>query len=144
MKIAIGSDHAGYECKTIVGEWLISQGYEVADFGTHSKDAVDYPDFSHPVAKAITEGECTLGVLVCGSANGVAMAANKHEGIRAGVCWIPEIASLARQHNNANVCCIPARYVEDEEAKSIIEAFVNAEFEGGRHARRVGKIAHHP
>lgn len=141
MKIAIGSDHAGFERKSFIGEWLVSQGYEVVDFGTHSEESVDYPDFSHAVAKAVSTGDCALGMLVCGSANGVAMAANKHDGIRAGVCWIPEIASLARQHNDANICCIPARFVNNEEATLITSAFLKAEFEGGRHERRVNKIA---
>lgn len=143
MKIAVGSDHAGFKRKVAIVEWLTSHGHEITDFGTYSEDSVDYPEFAHPVAEAVSTHDCDMGVLVCGSANGVAMAANKHKHIRAAVCWIAEIASLARQHNNANICCVPARFVSDEDAKSITEKFFSSEFEGGRHERRVNKIASH-
>lgn len=141
MKIAIGSDHAGFEHKEVLKKWLANNGYEVSDFGTHSLDSVDYPDFAHPVAEAVEKQDASLGVLLCGSANGVAITANKHQGIRAALCWKEEIASLARQHNNANVVCIPARFVTQPQAEKILEAFLNAEFEGGRHSRRVEKIS---
>jgi len=139
-KIAIGSDHAGYDYKKIAIEYLQSKGYECHDFGTHSSDSVDYPDFAHPVANEVETGENTLGVLICGSANGVAMTANKHAGVRAGICWTTEIASLTRLHNDANICCIPARFISEEEMKNILDVFFNTEFEGGRHQNRVNKI----
>lgn len=141
MKIAIGSDHAGFEHKEVLKEWLTNNGYEVSDFGTHSLDSVDYPDFAHPVADAVEKKEASLGVLLCGSANGVAITANKHQGIRAALCWTEEIAALARQHNNANVVCIPARFVSNQEAEKILKTFLQTEFEGGRHSRRVEKIS---
>ncbi len=141
MKIAIGSDHAGFEHKEVLKEWLTNNGYEVNDFGTHSLDSVDYPDFAHPVADAVEKKEASLGVLLCGSANGVAITANKHQGIRAALCWMEEIAVLARQHNNANVVCIPARYVTQQQAEEILKTFLHTEFEGGRHSRRVEKIS---
>ena len=141
MKIAIGSDHAGFEHKEVLKEWLTNNGYEVSDFGTHSLDSVDYPDFAHPVADAVEKKEASLGVLLCGSANGVAITANKHQGIRAALCWTEEIAALARQHNNANVVCIPARYVTQQQAEKILKIFLHTEFEGGRHSRRVEKIS---
>lgn len=139
LKIAIGSDHAGYEYKQILTEALSS--VEIKDFGTYSSESVDYPDFAHPVANAVESGECDLGVLICGAANGVAITANKHQEIRAAICWKEEIAVLARSHNNANIVCIPARFVTPEEAKAIVTTFLNTEFEGGRHANRVDKIA---
>jgi ribose 5-phosphate isomerase B len=139
LKIAIGSDHAGYEYKQILTEALSFA--EVKDFGTYSSESVDYPDFAHPVANAVESGECELGVLICGAANGVAITANKHQDIRAAICWKEEIAVLARSHNNANIVCIPARFVTPEEAKAIVTTFLNTEFEGGRHAGRVEKIA---
>ncbi|MFZ4863483.1 ribose 5-phosphate isomerase B [Sphingobacterium sp. Mn56C] len=141
MKIAIGSDHAGFEYKSQLIVFLQELGYDVKDFGTHSLDSVDYPDFAHPVASSVENGENTLGILVCGSANGVAITANKHQGIRAAIAWQNEIAALARQHNNANIVCIPARFIDIELAKKITETFLTTEFEGGRHANRVGKIA---
>ena len=141
MKIAIGSDHAGFEHKEVLKEWLTNNGYEVSDFGTHSLDSVDYPDFAHPVADAVEKKEASLGVLLCGSANGVAVTANKHQGIRAALCWTEEIAALARQHNNANVVCIPARFVSNQQAEKILKTFLQTEFEGGRHSRRVEKIS---
>lgn len=139
IKIAIGSDHAGFEYKEILKDFL--DDYEVKDFGTHALDSVDYPDFAHPVASAVESGEFTYGILLCGSANGVAITANKHEGIRAGLCWENEVASLVRKHNNANVLCIPARFVSEELAKEITTTFLNTQFEGGRHQNRVEKIS---
>ncbi len=139
IKIAIGADHAGFEYKELLREHLAD--YEVKDFGTYSPDSVDYPDFAHPVASAVENGEFTFGILVCGSANGVAITANKHQQIRAAICWLNELAALARQHNNANVLCIPARFVSEELAKQMADTFITTAFEGGRHAGRVGKIS---
>lgn len=141
QSIAIAADHAGFELKEHIKNYLESQGYAVVDYGTNSPDSVDYPDFAHPLAKAVGAGEHALGFLFCGSANGVSMVANKHQGIRCALCWLPEIAQLARQHNNANVCAIPARFVSDSEAIAIAQQFLSSEFEGGRHQRRVEKIA---
>lgn len=141
MKIAIGSDHAGYEYKSYLIEKLKSWGISVQNFGTDSPDSVDYPDFAHPVSEALGSEEVELGVLICGSANGVAMTANKHPEVRAAICWSKEIALLARQHNNANIICIPARFVSKRMAGSMVKAFIYEKFEGGRHQRRVGKIA---
>ena len=139
IKIAIGADHAGFEYKEILKDFL--QDYEVKDFGTHSENSVDYPDFAHPVASAVESGEFTYGILLCGSANGVAITANKHQHIRAGLCWENEVASLVRKHNNANVLCIPARFVSEELAKEITTTFLTTAFEGGRHQNRVEKIS---
>jgi ribose 5-phosphate isomerase B len=139
ITIAIGADHAGYEYKELLKEHL--QQLELKDFGTNSPDSVDYPDFAHPVANAVEKGEAQLGILVCGSANGVAITANKHQGIRAAICWTEELAELARQHNNANVLCIPARFVSPDLAKAIAQKFLNTSFEGGRHENRVNKIS---
>ncbi|KRT16699.1 ribose 5-phosphate isomerase B [Pedobacter sp. ISL-68] len=139
IKIAIGADHAGFEYKEILKDFL--QDYEVKDFGTYSENSVDYPDFAHPVAAAVENGEFTYGILLCGSANGVAITANKHQHIRAGLCWENEVASLVRKHNNANVLCIPARFVSEELAKEITTTFLTTEFEGGRHQNRVEKIS---
>ncbi len=139
-KIAIGSDHAGFELKEKVKDILLSQGYETKDFGTHSTESTDYPDFAHPVASAVEKKEFELGVLICGSANGVAMTANKHQGVRAAICWNEELASLARQHNDANILCLPARFVEMNLAEKIVDRFLHSSFEGGRHLRRVSKI----
>ena len=141
MKIAIGADHAGYELKEIVKSTLQANNMEVMDFGTNSPDSVDYPDFAHPLSVAVEKKELELGILICGSANGVAMAANKHQGIRAAICWTEELASLARQHNNANVLCLPARFISVELARQIVDAFLKTDFEGGRHATRVNKIS---
>ncbi|MBS7565921.1 ribose 5-phosphate isomerase B [Mucilaginibacter sp. Bleaf8] len=139
LKIAIGSDHAGFSYKQALLEWLPNA--LVKDFGTYSTDSTDYPDFAHPVAAAVESGEFDFGILVCGSANGVAITANKHQGIRAAICWQQQLASLARQHNNANVVCIPERFISLDEAKSIVETFLTTEFEGGRHANRVNKMS---
>jgi ribose 5-phosphate isomerase B len=139
-RIHIGADHAGFELKTKVIEKLKSQGYDVVDHGTHSLDSVDYPDYAHPTASAV-EQEQGKGILICGSANGVAITANKHQGVRAAICWSVEISKLARQHNDANILCIPARFVSESEAMEIVDAFLSTDFEGGRHQNRVNKIA---
>lgn len=139
-KVAMASDHAGYALKQQLKEYLTGLGYEIEDFGTHSEESCDYPDFAHPAARAVESGECAFGVCMCGSGNGIQMTLNKHQGIRAALCWIPEIASLAKQHNNANILVLPARYVSYEEAVKIVDAYLNANFEGGRHQRRIDKI----
>ncbi len=139
--IAIGCDHAGFEYKEIVKEYLKAEGFSVKDFGTNSAVSVDYPDFVHPLAESIEKGETDLGILICGSANGVAITANKHQKIRAAIAWKIELASLARQHNNANVLCLPARFITSEEAKNFAKTFISTDFEGGRHQNRVEKIA---
>lgn len=139
--IALGSDHAGFKFKEEIRLMLGVEGYPVFDFGTFSEDSVDYPDFVHPVATAIEQGEAEYGILVCGSGQGVCITANKHQSIRASLAWNEEIASLSRQHNNANVLCLAERFMELEDVKKIVKAFLNAEFEGGRHDRRVSKIA---
>lgn len=141
IKIAIGADHAGFEYKEMLREMLAELGYEVKDHGTYSTSSVDYPDFAHPVAEAVESKVLDFGVLVCGSANGVAITANKHQQIRAAICWTTEIAALARQHNNANVICVPARFVAQELAKEMVKTFLNTAFEGGRHGDRVNKMA---
>jgi ribose 5-phosphate isomerase B len=140
-KFAIGCDHAGFELKEILKEYLVEKGYQAFDKGTHSLDSVDYPDFAHQVAVSVENNEVDFGVLICGSGNGISIAANKHQGIRAAIAWLPEIATLAKQHNNANILSLPARFVSVEEAKQILEAYLQAEFEGGRHQNRVNKIA---
>jgi ribose 5-phosphate isomerase B len=139
MRIAIGADHAGFAYKQTLMAHL-SQN-ELKDFGTYGTDSVDYPDFAHPVALAVESGEYDLGILICGSANGVAMAANKHQGVRAAICWTVELAVLARTHNNANVLCLPARFISEADAQAICDAFLQTDFEGGRHANRVDKIS---
>jgi ribose 5-phosphate isomerase B len=139
--VAIGSDHAGFEYKEMLIELLQKKGFLVNDFGTDSPDSVDYPDFAHPVSSAVENGTAGWGILVCGSANGVAITANKHQGIRAAICWNTEVAKLARQHNNANIICIPARFVSSEEASQMVDQFIATNFEGGRHQNRVSKIA---
>lgn len=141
--IGICADHAGYELKTYVAEWLKEKGYDVKDFGTHSEERCDYPDFAHPLARAIEAKECELGVAVCGSGNGINMTLNKHQGIRAALCWTEEIAELARQHNNANVLVMPGRFISQEEANKILTIFFSTEFEGGRHQQRIDKIPIH-
>jgi ribose 5-phosphate isomerase B len=140
MKLAIGSDHAGFEYKELLKKKLADQ-HQLKDFGAHSQDSADYPDFAHPVSIAVEGKEFDLGILVCGSANGVAITANKHQGIRAAICWTAELASLARKHNNANILCLPARFIEFELAEEIVDTFLATEFEGGRHATRVNKIS---
>lgn len=139
--IGLGSDHAGFEYKEQLISFLEGKGLAFRDFGTHSKDSVDYPDFAHPVASAVESGELSFGILLCGSANGVAITANKHQGVRAAVCWGEEIAQLAREHNNANIICIPARFVREGDAEKMVALFMTTDFEGGRHQRRVDKMA---
>ncbi len=141
MKIAIGADHAGYDLKEKVKQTLIDMGLEVKDFGPASADSVDYPDYAHPLASAVEKKEFDLGVLMCGSGNGINMTANKHQGIRSALCWTEEIAKMARLHNNANVLAMPARYISEEEGLAILKAFIQTEFEGGRHQKRVDKIS---
>jgi ribose 5-phosphate isomerase B len=140
-KIAIGADHAGFEYKELLKKWLEKAGYPVKDFGTYSSESADYPDFAHLVATGVERKDFDLGLLLCGSANGVAMTANKHQGIRAAICWKEELASVAREHNDANVLCIPARHVPYELAEKILDKFLHSRFEGGRHERRVKKIS---
>jgi|SRR4030095_732642 ribose 5-phosphate isomerase B len=139
-KIAIGADHAGYPIKASIVHWLNRNGYEVLDYGTNSEESTDYPDHIHPVATAVENGEAYEGIILCGSGNGAAMTANKHQGIRAALCWNNELASLARQHNDANILAIPGRYVNEAVALSMVQTFLETPFEGGRHARRVAKI----
>ena len=139
--IAIGCDHAGVDYKDAIKTYIESKGFSVKDFGTYTKDSVDYPDFAHPVATSVENNETAFGILICGSANGVAITANKHAGVRAAICWGDELASLARQHNDANVICIPARFVDESTAIKMVDTFMNTAFEGGRHEGRVRKIA---
>ncbi len=139
--IPIGCDHAGYELKERVKAFLVEKGYEVKDYGTHSIDSTDYPDYAHAVANHVENEKDVLGVLICGSGNGISMTANKHQGIRCALCWLPELAELARQHNDANIISLPARFVSEEIALEMVEKFLNTEFEGGRHANRVNKIS---
>ena len=136
----MASDHAGFELKTLLKDYLKQKGYEIKDFGTYSTDSCDYPDFAHPAAEAIEKGECEFGVCMCGSGNGIQMTLNKHQGIRAALCWLPEIAALAKQHNNANILVLPARFISNDDAIKIAEAYLDAEYEGGRHQRRIDKI----
>ena len=140
MKIAIACDHAGFEYKEKLVEYLRSKGNEVKDFGTNSPESMDYPDTVHPLAVAVENGEFEKGIVLCGSGNGVSITANKHQGIRCALCWNVEIAWLARLHNDANVCAIPARFIAYEEAEEIVARFLSTAFEGGRHQRRVEKI----
>lgn len=140
MHVHIGSDHAGYALKGELTQFLRESGFTVEDHGTYTDQSVDYPDFAHPVADAV-ERDGVRGILICGSANGVCITANKHQGIRAALCWTEEIAGLARQHNDANIVCVPARFVTSEQARSIVKRFLETPFEGGRHTQRVNKIA---
>lgn len=140
IKVAFASDHAGYELKQKLENYMESKGYEVVDFGTHSTESCDYPDFAHPAAEAVEKGECAFGIAMCGSGNGISMTLNKHQGIRAALCWLPELAALAKQHNNANILVLPARFISYEEAVKIVDAYLDATFEGGRHQRRIDKI----
>jgi len=141
MKVAIGSDHAGFLLKEKLKAYLQDKGFKVIDFGAYSEERADYPDFAHPVAKSVETKEVDFGLIMCGTGNGINMAANKHKGIRAALCWNPEIAALARQHNDANVLTLPARCITEEEAIKIVDAFFNTAFEGGRHTERVNKIS---
>jgi ribose 5-phosphate isomerase B len=140
MKIAVASDHAGFERKQAVLKFLQEKGIEFKDFGAYSGESSDYPDYAHPLAEAVSKGEFDEGITLCGSGNGINMTANKHQGIRSAICWMPEIAKLARLHNDANVCALPARYISDEEAVEIVQIFLSTEFEGGRHQTRINKI----
>jgi ribose 5-phosphate isomerase B len=139
--IPIGSDHAGFELKQAIIDHLTKVGFELKDFGCYSKDSIDYPDFGHPVASMVEENEGMLGILICGSGNGINMTANKHQGVRSALCWKKELAELSRSHNNANIIALPARFISEEEALEMVDAFLNTSFEGGRHALRVDKIA---
>jgi ribose 5-phosphate isomerase B len=141
MKISIGNDHAGPDYKKAIVHFLLANGHEIINHGTNTFDSVDYPDFAHPVATDVESGTADLGIVICGSGNGIAMTANKHQGIRAALCWTNEISALARQHNNANVISIPARFTSIPQAVEIVSTFINTEFEGGRHATRVDKIS---
>ena len=140
LPVAIGADHAGYEYKEAIISFLDGKNLKYQDFGTYSPDSVDYPDFAHPVASAVENGSASFGILICGSANGVAITANKHQNIRAAICWGEELADLARKHNNANIICIPARFVREGDVEKMLSIFMNTAFEGGRHANRVNKI----
>ena len=138
--LGIASDHAGFEMKEELKRFLKEKGYEVKDFGTHSPESMDYPDVAHPLAESIERGEVSQGIALCGSGNGISMTLNKHQGVRAALCWNEELAALARQHNDANVLSLPARFISVELAKRIVEKFLESSFEGGRHLRRVNKI----
>ena len=139
--IPIGADHAGFELKEKIIGYLTEKGYELKDFGCYSTDSIDYPDFGHPVAQMVEENEGMLGILICGSGNGISMTANKHQGVRSALCWKKELAELARQHNNANIITLPARFITEEEGAEMVDVFLSTEFEGGRHQNRVNKIA---
>ncbi len=138
--IGIAADHAGYELKEALKPMLGEMGYEVKDFGTHSTESMDYPDVAHPLAQGVQSGELCCGIAICGSGNGISMTINKHKGVRAALCWTPELAALAKQHNNANVLSLPARFIPQDLAKEIVKTYLATEFEGGRHQRRVEKI----
>jgi len=139
--IPIGADHAGFELKSAVIQHLEAAGYEMKDFGCYSEESIDYPDFGHPVAEMVEENEGMLGILICGSGNGINMTANKHQGVRSALCWKKELAELARLHNNANIIALPARFISEVEGLEMVDTFLSTDFEGGRHERRVGKIA---
>lgn len=138
--IGLASDHAGFELKEFVKQWLEQKGWEYKDFGTYSTASCDYPDFAHPLAEAVEAGECYPGIAICGSGEGISMTLNKHQGIRAALCWIPEIAQLARQHNDSNVLVMPGRFIDTATADQIMTEFFNTAFEGGRHQARIDKI----
>lgn len=140
LPLAIGGDHAGFQYKAMLIDMLKEAGWQVEDKGTYSEESTDYPDYAHPLATMVEEGTAAVGILICGSGNGVCMTANKHKGIRAALCWNDELASLARQHNNANVLCIPSRFVSEDVAKQMTDTFLSTTFEGGRHEKRVSKI----
>ena len=139
--IPIGADHAGFQLKAELIQYLEQKGFELKDFDCYSEESIDYPDYGHPVASLVEENEGILGILICGSGNGINMTANKHQGVRSALCWKKEIAQLAREHNNANIIVLPARFITLEEAKEMVDTFLSTEFEGGRHERRVNKIA---
>ena len=141
IKFGIAADHAGYELKEELKKYLAAKGYEATDYGTHSTESMDYPDVAHPLGEAIEKGEFPFGIAICGSGNGISMTVNKHQGVRAALCWNPELGALAKKHNNANILSLPARFISVDEAKAIVDSYLAAEFEGGRHQRRVEKIA---
>jgi ribose 5-phosphate isomerase B len=141
LRIAIGADHAGYELKKVIKNFLENIGHFVEDFGTHSAESTDYPDYAHPVAQKVENKEFNFGVLICGSANGISITANKYKGIRSAICWKEELAELARQHNDANIIALPARFITEEEALKAVTKFIETPFEGGRHQKRVEKIS---
>lgn len=140
-KIAIGCDHAGFPLKEVLKNFLMAKRIEVIDFGTHSEDSVDYADYAHPLAEAVEAKRCDLGITICGSGNGITMTVNKHQGIRAALCWTAEISRLARAHNDANICSLPGRFVSVDEAKAIVDVFLSTPFDGGRHQTRIEKIS---
>lgn len=139
-KIGIASDHAGFELKEKIKIWLKAKGFKIIDFGTNSNESCDYPDFAHPLAESVETGKVDVGISMCGSGNGINMTVNKHKGIRAALCWNSEISELARAHNNANICSLPARFISENEAYKIVETFLNTPFDGGRHLARINKI----
>lgn len=139
--IPIGADHAGFQLKEILKKYLITKGYDVKDFGCYSEESIDYPDFAHPVAEIVEQNKGMLGILICGSGNGISMSANKHQGIRSALCWKKEVAELARLHNDANILTLPARFISEDEAIEMVDAFFSTAFEGGRHQKRVDKIS---
>ena len=139
-KVAFAADHAGYELKEILKQYMVDKGYEVVDYGTFSTDSCDYADFAHPAAEAVEKGECDFGIAMCGSGNGIGITLNKHQGIRAGLAWMEDLADLAKRHNNANFLVLPARFIAADLAKKIVDAYLDAPFEGGRHQRRIDKI----
>ena len=140
LKIAIAADHAGFELKAEIMSFLLNRGIKVKDFGTYSAESVDYADFAHPMADAVEKGDFLYGISICGSGNGINMTVNKHQGIRSAICWNEEIAMLARSHNDANICALPARFIKKVEALKILEVFLSTGFEGGRHTQRIQKI----
>ncbi|MGC8824876.1 MAG: ribose 5-phosphate isomerase B [Bacteroidales bacterium] len=140
VKIGIASDHAGYRMKEVIKRWLQEKGYEIVDFGTYSDESTDYPDYAHKLANAVENKDVDKGISLCGSGNGINMTVNKHQGIRAALCWNEEISRLARAHNDANICSLPARFISEEEAKKIVDTFLNTAFDGGRHLTRINKI----
>ena len=140
--IGIANDHAGYELKLKIIDYLQQKGYMVRNFGADTTDSVDYPYYAHPLATAVEQGECELGISICGSGNGINMTVNKHTGVRGALCWCPEISHLARAHNNANICSLPARFINEETACCIVDEFLNTPFDGGRHQHRIDKIVH--
>lgn len=140
MKIAVASDHAGYKMKVDLKKYLQDKGHTTVDFGSESEESVDYADYAHPLAVSVENNDVDFGISLCGSGNGINITVNKHQGVRSALCWTPEIARLAKEHNNANVVALPARFINTEEAKQIIEAYLNASFEGGRHQNRIDKI----
>lgn len=139
-KFGIASDHAGFQLKEEIKQYFVEKGFLIEDFGTNSLESVDYPDFVHPLADNITNGNLSFGIVICGSGNGVNITANKHKGIRSALCWMPEIAALALEHNNANVIALPARYLNTTLAIEIINAYLNTSYQDGRHQRRIDKI----